>query len=334
MKPLTPRLVLMMALAAPLVAPAPARAADEAPAPRPAAEAQRSEQTDRFTRTFKVEANGQVVLSNISGDISVTAGAANEVTIEVVKRARARGDADAKEQLALVEVEVTERAGRIEARTRYPRMENRSINVSVSYTVTAPAGIRVEARSISGDLRISGIKGAVEAESTSGEVVIENGERVERAKSISGDVDVQGVKQDGTLEATSVSGDVRVRDVEVRRLELSSVSGDVEVGPITCETAEMKSTSGDVEYTGSLQRGGRYELRTHSGSVRLTITGDVGFELDASSFSGSIDSELPITIGGTTSGRASRRSIRGTYGDGSASLDLSAFSGNVIIRKR
>jgi len=252
----------------------------------------------------------------------------------VVKRARARGEAEAKEQLALVEVEVTERAGRVEARTHYPRTENRSINVSVSYTVTAPAGIRVEARSISGDLRVSGIKGAVEAETTSGEVVIENGERVERAKSISGDVEVQGVKQDGTLEASSVSGDVRVRDVQVRRLELNSVSGDVEVGPITCETAEMKSTSGDVEYTGSLQRGGRYELRTHSGTVRLTITGEVGFELDASSFSGSIDSELPITIGGSTGGRSSRRSVRGTYGDGSASLELSAFSGNVIIRKR
>ena len=167
MKSLTPRLALVMTLVAALAAPA-------------AAEAQRSEQTERFTRTFKVGADGQVVLSNIAGDISVTAGATNEVTIEVVKRARARSDADAKEQLALVEVEVTETAGRIEARTRYPRTENRSINVSVSYTVTAPATVRVEARSISGDLRISGIKGAVGAESTSGEVVIENGERVDR----------------------------------------------------------------------------------------------------------------------------------------------------------
>ena len=338
MKSLTPRLVLMMALAAPLVAPAAARAGDAADAPRlrPAAEAQRTraEQTEKFTRTFKVGADGQVVLDNLAGDIVVTAGGTGEVTIDVVKTARARGDADAKEQLALVEVEVTERAGRIEARTRYPRMEGRSINVSVSYTVTAPPGIGVDARSISGDVRISGIKGSVEAESTSGEVVVENGERVERAKSISGDVDVQGVKQDGTLEASSVSGDVRVRDVQVRRLNLSSTSGDVVVGPITCEAAEMTSTSGNVEYTGSLQRGGRYELRTHSGSVRLTVTGDVGFELEASSFSGSIDSEFPITIGGSTGGRSSRRSIHGTYGDGAASLELSAFSGDVIIRKR
>ena len=338
MKLHTPRFVLVTALAALLVAPAMVLAADWSAGTRPglAAEVQRNraEQTDRFTRTFKAGADGQVFLGNISGDIKVTAGGAGEVTIEVVKTARARSDEQARELLTLVEVEVTERAGRIEARTRYPRFENRSGSVSVDYTVTAPPGVRVDARSISGDISLSGITGAVNAETTSGEVVIQNGARVEQARSISGNVEIQGVDQDGTLEASSVSGDVRVRDVKVRRLDLSSTSGNVEVGPVTCETAELKSTSGNVDYTGTLQRGGRYEFRTHSGTVRVTISGDIGFELDASSFSGSIDSELPITIGGTTGGRSSRRSVRGTYGDGSASLEVSAFSGDVIIRKR
>ena len=334
----TPRLVLVMVLAAPLVAPATAQAADRSDGTRPglAAEAQRNraEQTDRFTRTFKVGADGQVFLGNIAGDIKVTAGGAGEVTIEVVRTARARSPEDAREQLALVEVEVTERAGRVEARTRYPHVENRSMNVSVDYTVTAPPGVRVQARSISGDISLTGITGAVNAETTSGEVVIQNGARAAQASSISGNVEIQGVDQDGTLEASSVSGDVRVRDVKVRRLDVSSTSGDVEVGPVTCQTAELKSTSGDVDYTGALQRGGRYEFRTHSGTVRVTISGDIGFELDASSFSGSIDSELPITIGGTTGGRSSRRSVRDAYGEGGASLEVSAFSGDVIIRKR
>ena len=340
MRFLNSRSAVVIAFTAALLAPVPTHADDLTMAGRmrlaPGLQGTRNanEQTERVTRTFKLGPNGQVDLANISGDITVTAGGAGDVTLEVVKVARGRSEADAREQLGLVQVEISERPGRAEARTRYPRSERRSTNVSVRYTVTAPPGTTVEARSISGSVRITGITGPVNAESISGDVRIEKGGRVERAKSISGTVDIQGVKLDGTLEASSVSGDVRIRDVDVRRLELGSVSGDVEVGEVTCQTAELKSTSGDVEYTGALQTNGRYEFRSHSGTVRVTLSGDVGFQLEASSFSGSIDTELPITIGGTGGGRASRRALRGVYGDGGATLELTTFSGNVIIRKR
>ena len=78
----------------------------------------------------------------------------------------------------------------------------------------------------------------------------------------------------------------------------------------------------------------RAELPTvigdHAGTVRVTLSDEVGFEFDASSFSGSIDAQLPITGGG----RKSRRSVRGTVGDGSARLEVSSFSGDIIIGQR
>ncbi len=332
----TSRLLVPMALAVSLAAPALAGNPQDGIRARVEAQRDRSSQVERFTRTLKLGPSGQLVISNLAGDITVTAGGGDTVTVEVVKTARGGSDADAQEQLKLVEVEIGERAGRGEVRTRYPQTGRRSTNVSVSYTVTAPPGTSVEARSVSGDVRVTGIKGALEAESVSGEIEIRQAERVETAKSISGDVDIDGVSFDGTLEASSVSGDVRARNVKARRIDLGSVSGDVEVGEVSCETADLKSTSGDVQYTGAFQKSGRYEFRSHSGNVRVTLSGDVGFELEASTFSGTIDSELPVTIGGAgrTGDRGSRRSIRGVYGDGSASLDVTTFSGNVIIRKR
>jgi hypothetical protein len=340
----TSRLLTLVVAVAAVAASGPARAADGVTSRGPAIaepqrERNRNEQTERFTRTFKLGPSGQIDLGNIAGDITVTAGG-SEVSIEVVKRARGTSDADAAEQLKLVEVEISERAGRVDVRTRYPgrdeRSGRRSIDVSVAYTVTAPAGTGVTARSISGDVSITGIKGAVDAESVSGEIRIQQGVLVERAKSISGDVDIEGVSLDGTLEASSVSGDVRARNVKARRVELGSTSGDVEVSEVSCETADLRSTSGVVEYTGAFVKGGRYVFRSHSGNVRVAVAGDVGFELEASTFSGSIDSELPITIGGQSgsSRGASRRSVRGVYGDGSASVELTTFSGDVIIRKR
>jgi len=340
-----PRLVTLLVALAAVATAGPARAASGVSSRGPAvAESQRdrnrNEQTERITRSFKLGPNGQIDLGNIAGDITVTGGGGDEVSIEVVKRARGTSDADATEQLKLVNVEISERAGRVDVRTRYPdrseRSGRRSINVSVTYTVTAPAGTGVTARSISGDVSITGIKGSVDAESVSGEIRIQQGVLVERAKSISGDVEIDGVSVDGTLEASSVSGDVRARNVKARRVELGSTSGDVGVSEVSCETADLRSTSGGVEYTGAFLKGGRYVFRSHSGNVRVAVTGDVGFELEASTFSGSIDSELPITIGGQSgsSRRASRRSVRGVYGDGSASVELTTFSGDVIIRKR
>jgi DUF4097 and DUF4098 domain-containing protein YvlB len=336
----TSRLLVLLALAVLLAAPALAGPPQAGVHARPAAQRDRdrdrASQVERFTRTLKLGPTGQLVVGNLAGDITVTAGGADTVTIDVVKTARGGSDADAQEQLKLVEVEISERAGRGEVRTRYPQTERHIGNVSVSYTITVPAGTSVEARSVSGDVRVTGIKGAVDAESVSGEVEIRQAERVETAKSISGDVDIDGVSFDGTFEASSVSGDVRARNVKARRIDLGSVSGNVEVGEVSCQTADLKSTSGDVTYTGAFQKSGRYEFRSHSGTVRVTLTGDVGFELEASTFSGSIDSDLPITIGGAgrPAERGSHRSIRGVYGDGSATLDVTTFSGNVIIRKR
>jgi ABC-type sugar transport system ATPase subunit len=67
---------------------------------------------------------------------------------------------------------------------------------------------------------------------------------------------------------------------------------------------------------------------------------DIGFELNASSFSGSIRSDLPLTLGATRPGNERRRpgpmqhATRGVFGDGSATLTIRTFSGDVVITKR
>ena len=83
----------------------------------------------------------------------------------------------------------------------------------------------------------------------------------------------------------------------------------------------------------------RYEFTSHSGDVRLILSGNTGFELDADTFSGSVRSDIPVTlrtVGQTRSGerRSSPRAIRGTYGDASAILSVRSHSGSVIITKK
>jgi len=265
------------------------------------------EQTERFSRKVKIGRDGRFTLSNISGDIVVTAGGGDEVSIDAIKRTR--GD---KGELGRVQILIDDRAGRVDVRTEHEQNRtdrNRGDHVSVDYTVTVPASVSVDVHSVSGAVKVT------------------------------------GVTADGDLSAASVSGNVRAKGLKARGLDLGSVSGDISVTDVTCERLGVKTVSGGVEYAGGIAKGGRYEINAHSGTVRLQLTNPAGFELTANSFSGSIRSELPLTIGGDAgrqrdSGSRGRRdsmnnhAMRATFGDGSATLVVRTFSGDIIITKR
>jgi Toastrack DUF4097 len=301
------------------------------------------EQTDRFSRKVKIGRDGRVTVQNISGDITVGVGSGDEVSIEAVKRTR--GD---QRELAEVRILVDERAGRVDVRTEYSTdrgFRNNNSRVSVDYTLTVPSGASVDLKSISGNVKVTGLRGAVRAETVSGNVTATDSPKVEMAKTISGDVTLTGITTEGDLSVGSVSGSVHARNVKAHGLEFGSVSGDVFVTDVTCDRLNAKSVSGGFEYTGAINRGGVYDVNVHSGSVRFTIANPSGFELTASTFSGNIRSDLPLTIGGSSSSSSSssrngrergvsNRSIRATFGDGSATLTLRTFSGDIVIAKR
>jgi hypothetical protein len=296
----------------------------------------REQQTERTTKTFHLGASGTLMLGNIAGDITVGRGG-SDIVVEIVKTAHGRDTADARELLQLVTVDATERADRAEVKTHYPggdemrRNNRRNLNVTVAYNVTAPAGTHLAIETISGNVKISDIVGDVTASSISGDVRISGGSRVTTVKSISGSVEVVETQGDGPLEASSVSGDVTLRRVTARRVQSGSVSGNIRLEDMRCDRVEAHTTSGNIDFSGQLAKNGRYELKGFSGELRVALGGGTGFELDASSFSGQIRSDdFPIT----TRGRVGGRHLNGTWGDGSAVLDLTTFSGSIVITKQ
>ena len=95
------------------------------------------EQTERFSRKVKIGRDGRFSLGNIAGDISVSAGSGDEVSIEAIKRTR--GD---KSELARVQILVDDRAGRVDVRTEHEQNRSdrngRDNHVSVDYTSSSP----------------------------------------------------------------------------------------------------------------------------------------------------------------------------------------------------
>jgi cytoskeletal protein CcmA (bactofilin family) len=296
---------------------------------------QREEQTDRTTRTLHIGDNGEIDLGNISGDIVITRGSGGDATIEIVKRSRGRTAEEARQGLQLVQVDVVERGTRAEVRVRYPRGDDRrnNVNVSVAFNVTAPERARIMVNTISGNISVRDIKGDLGLETISGDIRVANAGRVSQAKTISGNVEIADTTVEGAMDASTVSGTLLLRKLTARRLELHSVSGNIDLQDVSCERIDAQSVSGNVHLTGNLLPSGRYGLGSHSGEIRVAVSGGVGFEVEATSFSGSVRAEMPLTLQGTTEGRRNR-AIRGTVGDGSAILNLTTFSGSIVIGRR
>src|SRR5688572_22937416 len=134
----------------------------------------REEQRESFTKTARLGANGILDIANLVGNVEISRGSGNDATIEVSKIARARTQEEARALLPLVTVEVNSRGDRTEIRTNYPEQEvmrqHRNVNVAVHFKITAPQGTRVTARSVSGNLRATDIRGELSLITTSGNV--------------------------------------------------------------------------------------------------------------------------------------------------------------------
>ena len=290
---------------------------------------------ERTTQSFDVGPDGEFSLSNISGDIRIEATSGDAITVEAVKRLRGRADAELLDE---VRIDISHIGDRVRVETRYPRdgrhrrgRDHGHGGVSVEYRVTVPVGTEVKVGSVSGEVYVTGVEGETSVHSVSGEVRVADTPNLVRAKSVSGDVDVLNARSEDDLEIASVSGEVTVTDVEAEELDVSSVSGDVSMDDVACEEGEFDSVSGNIRYTGRIMGGGRYEFKSHSGDVIITIGDDVGFELEANTFSGDIESDFEMKV---SSGDRHGQSISAVIGDGSAMIEATTFSGNVILRSR
>jgi DUF4097 and DUF4098 domain-containing protein YvlB len=114
----------------------------------------------------------------------------------------------------------------------------------------------------------------------------------------------------GDLEVEGFSGEVR----------LTGVSGPLRV----------KTFSGGVDVAANDWRDGdSLTVNTFSGDVTLRLPASARGDLQFDSFSGSFNSDLPVTLSSS-----SKRNFRGSLnGGGSSDLRLTTFSGDVTIRR-
>jgi DUF4097 and DUF4098 domain-containing protein YvlB len=148
------------------------------------------------------------------------------------------------------------------------------------------------------------VNASLDVSSVSGDVRVSNCGGDARLKSVSGDIQADGIG--GLAHVESVSGDVTIRAVDGEALG-KTVSGDVRMelsgGPVTAESV--------------------------SGDLRIAQPGNTGFEVDASTFSGRINSDFQLS----GNARPGRERLAGTVNGGGEKVRLKTFSGNIELSR-
>jgi DUF4097 and DUF4098 domain-containing protein YvlB len=263
--------------------------------------------------TVAFTARGTIDLSLVSGEIRVSGWSQNQVKLH------------ATSERGIIQFDYAPSRLSLDVRSQRGRMGD------TRYTLSVPVGARVLMRSVSGEIYIREVKGETEARSVSGDIEIADALRT-TFESVSGEVMVTHVA--GNLRGNAVSGSLTIRDV-AGDVDVETVSGDIQLLDVRSKFVRTETVSGDVEYQGTTDDGGRYEFHAHSGDVRLSLGDNVGATFDVETFSGTIDSEFPITLepGDYAGGRSRPKRFTFKVGNGGARITTETFSGDIEIAK-
>lgn len=263
--------------------------------------------------TLRLDRQGTVDLSLISGRIRVTGWDRQEVKISAsVERGVLQLDAN---------------TSRINLTVDMPEGSRRHNLGDARYDVSVPRGTRLILEGVSANISATGSEGEIEANSVSGDVEITGGTREVNVESVSGSVRASQVN--GNLRAESVSGDVRIENVS-GNVEASSVSGGLRLVGVQSKDVRTETVSGDVLYAGNIDPNGKYSFESHSGTLRLDILRGAGAQFSVETFSGDIDTDFPVTMRPGQTKKQNGR-LEFSIGDGRARVSAQTFSGRILI---
>jgi hypothetical protein len=310
------------------------------------AEAQRAEGS--FQRTLTVNGPVSVDVVSGSGRIDVRAGSAGRVEVSAkIQASDSRGwrgtTLSPEERVRRIEANPPIEQTGSTVRIGHIADEDLRNGVSITYTLTVPAATTLNARTGSGAIHVEGVDGRVEASTGSGSLTLMNIGGGVRASTGSGHVTADGVRGSfhatsgsgriqgngvsGAITATTGSGSIDVAQTGPGNVEISTGSGSVRARGVR-GMLEATSSSGTVDVQGELS--GDWRLSSSSGGITIALPPNAGFELDASTSSGRINTDFPITVSGTVD----RRSLRGSTKDGSGRLlRVRTASGRITIRR-
>ncbi len=277
-----------------------------------------------FQRTLQVTGPVDLEVLTHSGDITIRSGPAGTVAVSgKIHVGNPWFSGDKRAEVSELEKNPPIRQTGNSIRIDYPNMRN----VSIDYEITVPSNTAVRTRSGSGDQTVEGLRAKLDLEAGSGDVRLSDLSGGLRVRTGSGNVEARDIS--GPISAEAGSGDIRIEAKDSSDARVHTGSGDIELRG-NSGTLNAQAGSGDIKIEGAPS--GAWEVRTGSGNVELRLPSQVAFDLEASTGSGKVVVDRPVTM--TVQGNVQREhhSISGKVGGGGPLLTVHTGSGDVHIR--
>ena len=143
-----------------------------------------------------------------------------------------------------------------------------------------------------------------------------------------------------SLEIDTASARVEIFDLSIHEMDFDGASGSCYFDNCIVDEIDLDTASGDVNFTGTLNildcdaasasinlvvtnTPKRIDIDTASGDLDLTLPENCGFSVSLDTMSGDFTSDFPTVM---TAGNY-------LHGDGTCRINITAMSGDVIIRK-
>ena len=242
-------------------------------------------------RSVEFSPGGRLTIVNVNGDITLGSWDRQEVKMEAVKRARAESQDAARMLLEETTVTFDRTGDRIDIRTDAPKKPGQNRNVSVANTVLVPKAIDLELKTVNGIKKARDILGAVNGKSTNGRIGL--------------------TSIVGAIHAGATNGHIGLSDV---------------LGPI-----EAKTTNGKIRIALSGIGDEPHDIRakTTNGGIEVTLPRGLKAHLKASTVSGNIDTDFPVTVKGLIS-----KSVDGVINGGGRLIQLKTVNGSIQLKER
>ncbi len=195
--------------------------------------------------------------------------------------------------------------------------------------IRVPAKSRLNITTVSADIAVRAVRGTQRLQSVSGDLDLAVFDEDVEAKTVSGDMEISGHEGTARLTLTAISGDLDVSRVG-GELMVSTVSGELELSTGTVSRLKVRTTNGDMEIDTLLGPAAHVDIETINGDVTLSLRGGRDGEYDIETFNGDIDNCFGPKAR-RTSKYAPGRELRFNEGEAGADIRIKTLNGAVEI---
>jgi DUF4097 and DUF4098 domain-containing protein YvlB len=244
-----------------------------------------------FTKRIETGSESQLHVENRNGRVTIRPHDEPAVVIAVEADVYAESAAGADAEQQRIERAITSDGNRVSVVApdlARPEWFFFGRGPKIDYEIRVPVQTQVWLSSRNGPVSLSGTRGRAHVDSRNGRVTIE---RVE------GDIEVE--IRNGRVTISEGSGATRVSATN-GPMTITRMRGAIEVesknGTIDIEepgsTVRARTVNGPIKYRGRVN--GDLDLEAANGGIRVAVTPDSRFEIDAESRHGSTRSDLPV----------------------------------------